>query len=64
MTLYTTKMCGQVYGILPNICFTPSTISQGLLQLASVLGKTTPITMTNVTTDQFLVSADTMRWAR
>lgn len=62
LTLYTTKMCGQVEGIAPNICFTPDTASQVLLKLASALGKATPITMTNVTADQFLNIAGTTQW--
>jgi hypothetical protein len=62
MTLYATKLCGQVEGITPTVCFTPSTASKVVLKLASVLGKAAPITMTGVTTDQFLVSAGTMRW--
>jgi hypothetical protein len=57
MTLYTTKLCGQVEGITPNICFTPSTVSAVVLKLASVLGKLTPITMTNSSISQPLVSA-------
>jgi hypothetical protein len=61
MTLYTTKMCGQVEGITPTVCFTPSTISEVVLKLASVLGKAAPITMTNVTVDQMLASAYGMR---
>lgn len=61
MTLYTTKMCGQVEGITPTVCFTPSTISEVVLKLASVLGKAAPITMTNVTVDQMLASAGGMR---
>jgi hypothetical protein len=62
MTLYTTKLCGQVEGIAPNLCFTPSTVSAVALKLASVLGKATPITMTNVSADQFVNLADTMQW--
>lgn len=62
LTLYTTKLCGQVEGVTPVICFTPGTASQIALKLASVLGKAAPITMTSVTTDQFTVSAGSMRW--
>jgi hypothetical protein len=61
MTHYTTKMCGQVEGITPTVCFTPSTISQVLLKLASVLGSSTPITMTSVTVDQMMASGAAMR---
>lgn len=62
MTLYTTKMCGQVEGIAPNLCFTPDTASQVALKLASVLGQAVPITMTNVSASQFLNVAATSQW--
>lgn len=61
MTLYTTELCGQVEGIIPNICFTPDTASQLLLKLASLLGQAAPITLTNVTVDQLVIIASTMR---
>jgi uncharacterized protein DUF6114 len=61
LTLYTTKMCGQVEGITPTVCFTPSTASKVVLKLASVLGKAEPITMTSVTVDQMLASGASMR---
>jgi hypothetical protein len=61
LTLYTTKMCGQVEGITPTVCFTPSTASKVVLKLASVLGKAAPVTMTNVTVDQMLASGASMR---
>jgi hypothetical protein len=57
MTLYTTKMCGEVEGITPDICFTPTTVSAALLKLAGVLGKTTPITMLNASIYDPLVSS-------
>lgn len=62
MTLYTTKLCGQVEGVAPNICFTPDTASQIALKLASALGRVTPITMTNVTADQFVDIAPAAQW--
>lgn len=62
MTLYTTKMCGQVEGIAPSLCFTPDTASQVALKLASVLGQAMPITMTNVSASQFLNVAATSQW--
>jgi hypothetical protein len=61
LTLYTTKMCGQVEGITPTVCFTPSTASKVVLKLASLLGKAEPITMTSVTVDQMLASGASMR---
>jgi len=64
MTLYTTKMCGQVEGIAPNVCFTPDTASQVALKLASALGQAVPITMTNVTASQFLNVAATSQWGK
>ncbi|HEY1703656.1 MAG TPA: DUF6114 domain-containing protein [Trebonia sp.] len=57
MTLYTTKLCGEVEGITPNICFTPTTASEVTLKLASVLGKATPITMLKSSISQPLVSS-------
>jgi hypothetical protein len=57
MTLYTTKLCGEVEGITPNICFTPTTASEVTLKLASVLGKAVPITMLKSSISQPLVSS-------
>jgi hypothetical protein len=57
MTLYTTKLCGEVEGITPNLCFTPTTASEVTLKLASVLGKATPITMLKSSISQPLVSS-------
>lgn len=62
MTLYTTKLCGQVEGIAPDICFTPSTAGEVALKLASILGRVTPITMTHVAASQFVNLAPTARW--
>lgn len=52
MTLYATKLCGTLEGIIGPVCFTPSTVSALFLKIASVLGVLAPITMTNVTTYQ------------
>ena len=35
MTLYATKLCGNLFGVLP-ICFTPSTVSAVLLSIANL----------------------------
>jgi hypothetical protein len=56
MTLYATKLCGNLFGVLP-ICFTPSTVDAVLLSIANLLTAATPITMTDVTTDQPLTTA-------
>jgi hypothetical protein len=56
MTLYATKLCGKLSGVLP-ICFTPSTVSAVLLSIANLATATAPITMTDVITDQPLTTA-------
>jgi Family of unknown function (DUF6114) len=60
MTLYATKLCGNLFGVLP-ICFTPSTVSAVLLSIANVATAAAPITMTDVTTDQPLTTAGTLQ---
>jgi hypothetical protein len=60
MTLYATKLCGNIYGLLPK-CFTPSTSSAILLELASLLTGIAPITITDVTTDQPLTTAGALQ---
>jgi hypothetical protein len=60
MTLYATKLCGNLLGVIP-ICFTPSTVSSVLLTVASKLTALTPITMTDVTTDQPLTTAGSLQ---
>jgi hypothetical protein len=57
MTLYSTKLCGNIYGITGQVCFTPSTIDAVLLRIASVLTGIVPISMTDVTTDQPVTTA-------
>jgi hypothetical protein len=59
MTLYATKLCGNLLGALP-VCFTPSTVSAVLLSIANVVTGTVPITMTDVTTDQPLTTAGSL----
>jgi len=56
MTLYATKLCGNLFGVLP-VCFTPSTVTAVLLSIANKLTAAVPVTMTDVTTDQPLTTA-------
>jgi hypothetical protein len=60
MTLYATKLCGNLFGVLP-ICFTPSTVSAVLLSIANKLTAAVPVTMTDVTTDQPLTTAGSLQ---
>jgi hypothetical protein len=60
MTLYATELCGSVFGVLPE-CFSPSSSSTVLLALANLLSGLTPITMTDVTTDQPLTIAGALQ---
>jgi Family of unknown function (DUF6114) len=60
MTLYATQLCGNIYGLVPK-CFTPSTSSAILLELANLLTGIVPITMTDVTTDQPLTTAGALQ---
>jgi hypothetical protein len=60
MTLYATKLCGNLFGVLP-ICFTPSTVSAVLLSIANRVTAAAPISMTDVTTDQPLTTAGTLQ---
>jgi hypothetical protein len=60
MTLYATKLCGNLFGVLP-ICFTPDTVSSVLLSIANLVTASTPITMTDVTTDQPLTTAGALQ---
>ena len=59
MTLYATRLCGNLFGVLP-ICFTPSTVSAVLLSIANKLTAAVPVTMTDVTTDQPLTTAGSL----
>jgi hypothetical protein len=60
LTLYATQLCGNIYGLVPK-CFTPSTSSAILLDLANLLTGIVPITMTDVTTDQPLATAGALQ---
>lgn len=59
VTLYATQLSGSLLGV--PVTFTPSTVSEILLSLANVITGTVPITLTNVTTDQPLVIAGSLR---
>ncbi len=60
MTLYATKLCGNLLGVIP-VCFTPSTVSAVLLTIANVVTAAAPITMTDVTTDQPVTTAGALQ---
>jgi hypothetical protein len=60
MTLYATKLCGNLEGVLP-VCFTPSTVSAVFLSVANLVTAAAPITMTDVTTDQPLTTAGALQ---
>jgi hypothetical protein len=60
MTLYATKLCGNIYGLVPK-CFTPTTANAVLLSIANVATAIASITITDVTTDQPLTTAGTLQ---
>ena len=60
LTLYATQLCGNIEGLLPK-CFTPTTSSAILLDLANLLTEVVPITITDVTTDQPLATAGALQ---
>ena len=60
MTLDATELCGNIFGLVPT-CFTPTSSSAILLSLANLLTGLTPITMTDVTTDQPLTTAGALQ---
>jgi Family of unknown function (DUF6114) len=60
MTLYATKLCGNLFGVLP-VCFTPSTVSAVLLSIANKLTAAVPVTMTDVLTDQPVTTAGSLQ---
>jgi hypothetical protein len=60
MTLYATKLCGNIYALVPK-CFTPTTANQVLLSITNLATGAVPITMTDVTTDQPLTTAGTLQ---
>jgi hypothetical protein len=54
VTLYATRLSGSLLGV--PLTFTPSTISAVLLTVSNLATGLVPITMTGVTTNQFLIS--------
>ena len=60
MTLYATKLCGNLFGALP-VCFTPSTVSAVLLSITNLATGSVNVTMTDVTTDQPLATAGALQ---
>jgi hypothetical protein len=60
MTLYATKLCGNLFGVLP-VCFTPSTVSAVLLSIANKLTAAVPVAMTDVLTDQPVTTAGSLQ---
>jgi len=59
VTLYATALSGSLLGA--PVTFTPSTVAQILLGLGNLTTGVTPLTLTSVTTDQPLVTADSLR---
>jgi hypothetical protein len=60
VVLYATKLSGTLDGI--PLTFTPTTISKLLLTVANVITGHNTITMTSVTTDQALGTADSLQY--
>jgi hypothetical protein len=61
VVLYATKLSGTLAGI--PLTFTPDTVSKVLLTVASILTSHTTITMTSVSTDQALATADSLTYS-
>ena len=59
VVLYATKLSGSLLGI--PITLTPGTVVTVLLTLLNSLTPLVPVTMTNVTTDDFLVASDSLQ---
>lgn len=59
VTLYATQLSGSLLGV--PVTFTPSTVSQILLNLSNQITNVVPITLTDVTTDQPLVNAGSLQ---
>jgi hypothetical protein len=60
VVLYATRLSGTLEGV--PLTFTPTTVSEVLLHLASFLTSHATITMTSVTTDQALATADSLTY--
>jgi hypothetical protein len=61
MTLFATKLCGTIYGVVGPVCFTPTTVDAVLLKIANVLTSNAPLQMTNVTTYQPVAVAPSLQ---
>jgi hypothetical protein len=61
LTLYATKLCGNLFGALPTICFTPSTVSAVLLSITNLATGSVNVTLTDVTTAQPLATAGALQ---
>ena len=59
VVLYATKLSGRLLGV--PITLTPGNVVTVLLKLLNSLTPLVPVTMTNVTTDDFLVASDTLQ---
>ena len=59
VVLYATKLCGSLLGV--PITLTPGNVVTVLLKLLNSLTPLVPVTMTNVTTDDFLVASDSLQ---
>jgi hypothetical protein len=59
VVLYATKLSGRLLGI--PITLTPGTVVTVLLTLLNSLTPLVPVTMTSVTTDDFLVASDSLQ---
>jgi hypothetical protein len=59
VVLYATKLSGSLLGI--PITLTPGKVVTVLLKLLNSLTPLVPVTMTNVTTDDFLVASDSLQ---
>jgi hypothetical protein len=62
LTLYATKLTGTIEGIVGPLTFTPTTIDALLLKVTDLVTGLIPITMTNVSIDQFLMIGGTQQW--
>ena len=59
VVLYATKLSGSLLGV--PITLTPGNVVTVLLKLLNSLTPLVPVTMTNVTTDDFLVASDSLQ---
>jgi len=59
VVLYATRLSGSLLGV--PITLTPGNVVTVLLKLLNSLTPLVPVTMTNVTTDDFLVASDSLQ---